>query len=117
MDSDDYGKDFLPWYKGQQKRRDWSFKDEMKLYCEADIVLLAKTVLKFRKLFKYYLDVDPFRYVTLFSLCMDIYSNKFLPDKTIVGNNSEKQISKLYKKISELNALHLNDVQTINNKF
>ena len=73
MDSDDYTKDFLPWYKSQQERRDWSFEAEMKLYCEADVVLLAKTVLKFRELFKKSLDVDPFRYVTLASLCMDIY--------------------------------------------
>jgi hypothetical protein len=97
MDSDDYAKDFLPCYKAQQKRRDWSFKAEMKLYCEADVVLLAKTVLEFRELFKKSLDVDPFRYVTLASLCMDIYINKFLPEKTIVGNNSEKQISKVCK--------------------
>ena len=81
MDSDDYTKDFLPWYREQKERRDWSFEVEMKLYCEADVVLLAKTVLKFRELFKKSLDVDPFRYVTLASLCMDIYINKFLPEK------------------------------------
>ena len=39
------------------------------------------------------LDTDPFRYTTLASLCMSIYCNKFMPDKTIVGNNSNKQDS------------------------
>ena len=36
------------------------------------------------------LDVDPFRYVTLASLCMRIYLNKFLPEKAIVGNSNDK---------------------------
>ena len=63
------------------KRTDWSFKHEMKKYCVADVVLLAKTVLKFRKLFLDSLDVDPFRYVTLASLCMSIYINKLMPSK------------------------------------
>ena len=65
----------------------------MKKYCVADVVLLAKTVLKFRKLFLDSLDVDPFRYVTLASLCMDFYVNKFMPFKTIVGNATDKNIS------------------------
>ena len=65
----------------------------MEKYCRADVELLSKTVLKFRKMFIDKLDTDPFRYTTLASLCMSIYSNKFMPDKTIVGNNSNKQDS------------------------
>ena len=38
-------------------------------------------------------DTDPFRYTTLASLCMGIYLNKFLPEKTIVGNNTDKKDS------------------------
>ena len=34
---------FDDWYKTHLYRTDWSFKDEMKLYCQADVVLLAKT--------------------------------------------------------------------------
>ena len=59
-------------------------------YCRADVVLLSKATLKFRKMFVDGLDVDPFRYVTLASLCMGIYLNKFLPEKSIVGNSNEK---------------------------
>ena len=65
----------------------------MDKYCRADVELSSKTVLKFRKMFIDKLDTDPFRYTTLASLCMSIYSNKFMPDKTIVGNNSNKQDS------------------------
>ena len=75
------------------KITEWSFKDEMQKYCRADVELLSKTVLKFRKMFIDKLDTDPFRYTTLASLCMGIYMNKFIPEKTIVGNNTEKQDS------------------------
>ena len=90
---DEYEKDFKPWYNQQPSITDWSFKKEMKTYCRADVELLSKTVLKFRKMFIDKLDTDPFRYTTLASLCMDIYINKFMPEKTIVGNGSEKQAS------------------------
>ena len=62
-------------------------------YCRADVELLSKTVLKYRKLFYDQLDTDPFRYTTLASLCMNVYLNKFLPKDTIVGNSHEKQDS------------------------
>ena len=39
------------------------------------------------------LDTDPFRYTTLASLCMSLYLNKFLPEKTVVGNNTDKHDS------------------------
>ena len=39
------------------------------------------------------MDVDPFRYVTLASLCMSIYIGNFIPEKTIVGNSSDKKDS------------------------
>ncbi len=93
MTSECYEKDFKQWYETQKDRTNWNFKDEMKKYCEADVVLLAKTVLKFRKLFLDSLDVDPFIYVTLASLCMSIYVNKFMPSKKIVGNATDKNIS------------------------
>ena len=59
----------------------------------ADVELLSKTILKFRKMFIDISDTDPFRYTTLASLCMGIYLNKFLPEKTIVGNNTDKKDS------------------------
>jgi len=60
-------------------------------YCRADVELLSKSVLKFRRMFKIDLDVDPFRYVTLASLTMSIYRGKFIPDNTIVANEQNKK--------------------------
>ena len=91
--ADEYEKEFKPWYDQQSEITDWSFKNEMQKYCKADVVLLSKTVLKFRNMFIHELDTDPFRYTTLASLCMSIYINMFLPNKTIVGNNSFKHDS------------------------
>ena len=93
MMPDDYEKDFKPWLEQQHNITDWNFKEEFKKYCTADVVLLSKTILKFRKMFKDNLDTDPFRYTTLASLCMSIYLNKFLPEQTTVGNNTDKQDS------------------------
>ncbi len=83
-------KDFDEWHQEQEQITDWDFKKELIRYCRADVELLGKAVLEFRKIFKTGCDVDPFRYVTLASLCMDIYIGNFIPEKTIVGNSSDK---------------------------
>ena len=72
-------------------------KKKMEDYCRADTVLLGKSVLKFRAMFKQDIDVDPFRYVTLASLCMAIYRGKFIPEATIVANEQNKRVSLLSK--------------------
>ena len=69
---------FKPWHESQQNITNWSFKSEMVKYCRADVELLSKTVLKFRKMFKDNLDTDPFRYTTLASLCQFILINLYL---------------------------------------
>ena len=45
-------------------------------YCRADVEVLAKAALTHRKIFRHMIDVDPFWYVTLPSLCMDIYKGE-----------------------------------------
>jgi hypothetical protein len=82
----------------------WNFRDEMIKYCRADVELLSKAVLSFRKMFKDKLDIDPFRYITLASLCMAIFRGCFLPDKSIVANEQNKQVSQVCKEwLSHLN--------------
>jgi hypothetical protein len=88
--------DFLKWYN-TVKNDEWDFQKEFLKYCQADVDLLAKAICKFRAIFKNMLDVDPFRYVTLASLCKEIYINKFIPENTIVGNASNKPISQVCK--------------------
>ena len=90
MSPEEYEKEFKPWYNQQKDVTNWNFKTEFIKCCRADVELLSKTVLYFRKLFITSLDTDPFRYTTLASLCMSIYSNLFLPEKTIVCNSHEK---------------------------
>jgi len=99
MDSDVYEKEFKPWYKEivAENKNDWNFREEIVKYCRADVELLSKSVLSFRKMFKERLDIDPFRYVTLASLCMAIFRGCFLPDKSIVANDQNKPISKVCK--------------------
>ena len=99
---------FKEWYS-TVKDIDWNFKEEFIKYCRADVDLLAKSVLAFRKIFKTMLDIDPWRYTTLASLCMDIYKNKFMPENQIVGNGSSKPVSQVCKEW----LIYLNDDKII----
>jgi hypothetical protein len=77
-------KEFKQWYdKYVETQNDifvddnqfWEFNKEFNKYCMLDVDVLAQAVLKFRDIFMK-LDVDPWRYVTLPSLCKDMYINK-----------------------------------------
>ena len=49
MKPDEYNH-FKVWYDGVDKNEPWDFKQEFSKYCDADVVLLAKSILKFRSL-------------------------------------------------------------------
>ena len=86
---------FKPWHEEQVTNNVvWDFQDEIQKYCRADTELLSKSVLKFRKMFKDKLDIDPWRYITLASLCMSIFRGCFLPEKSIVANEQNKPVSR-----------------------
>ena len=86
---------FNEWYNEQINIKNWSFKDEMIKYCRADVEVLSRSVLAFRKDFYDNLNIDPFRYITLPSLCMNIFKSRFLPYKSLVANDANKPINKL----------------------
>jgi hypothetical protein len=71
-------KAFNEWYDKQGDIL-FNFKEEMIKYCKSDVEVLARGVLKFRQIFYSKCDVDPLRYVTISSLCMNIYKAKFMP--------------------------------------
>jgi hypothetical protein len=73
----------------------FNFKEEMIKYCRSDVEVLARGVLRFRQIFYSKFDVDPFRYITISSLCMNIYKAKFMPKNTIVSNDLNKPISRI----------------------
>ena len=50
-------------------------------------------VLKFRHMLYAQFDVDPFRYITISSVCLNLYLNKFMPLDTTVSNDATKPIS------------------------
>ena len=99
MDTDTYNNEFKPWYKKlvHENKNGWSFRDEMVKHCRADVELLRKAVLSFKKMFTDTLYIDPFRYVSLASLCMAIFRVCFLLDKSIVANEQNKNVSKVCK--------------------
>ncbi len=92
-----YTENFEPWYNKECLQENWSFKQAMKDYCRADVELLSKAILKYRKIFKDKFDVDPFRYITLASLCMAIFRGCFLPEKSIVSSEPNKHVSNVCK--------------------
>jgi hypothetical protein len=87
--------DFNKWYLEQADITDWHFKDEMINYCRANVEVLSRAVLVCRKMFYDNLNIDPFRYITLPSLCMNIYKGIVLHDKSTVANDAHKPISKV----------------------
>ena len=95
MQPDELSHEFLPWYESMKNVKDWSFKAEMVKYCRADVEVLGKAVLKYRKMFKNLVDVDPFRYTSLPSLCMGVYKARFMPEDTIVANAAPKKDSRV----------------------
>ncbi len=82
---------FNKWYESAKDTKDWCFRDEFIDYCEDDVLLLIKAVLSFRKIIIEKLDIDPFKYITLASLSMDCFINKFTPERAIVGCSNRKQ--------------------------
>lgn len=88
MDPDTYNNEFKPWYNKlvHENSNGWSFKDKIVKYCSEDVKPLSKAALSFRKMFKDKLDIDPFRYVTLASLCMATFRGCFLLDTSTIAN-------------------------------
>ncbi len=96
MCEDVYKKEFKPWYE-TVKDKQWNYKEEMIKYCRADVELLSKAILKFKQMFQDKFDINPFKYITLASLCMAIFRGNFLEDDTIVANEQNKPVSKVCK--------------------
>jgi hypothetical protein len=50
MNPKEYADSFTPWYDIEKTKENWNFKEELKRYCRADVELLSKAVLKYRKI-------------------------------------------------------------------
>ena len=83
-------KEFNEWYATQagyskQVGKTLNFQEERDKYCSSDVKVLAMGVLKFKQIFYGQFDVDPFRYIAISSLCLNLYLTKFMPPDTIVS--------------------------------
>ena len=85
-------KEFLRWYD-QKKAEGYVFdmRKELIEYCQSDADILRCSCLQFRKSIIKITNMDPFQYVTIDSVCMAIFRDKFLKSDTIaVINNMER---------------------------
>ena len=85
-------KEFSQWYD-QKKAEGYVFdmRKELLEYCQSDVDILRRSCLQFRESFIKIANIDPFQYVTIASVCMAIFRNKFLkPDTIAVINNTER---------------------------
>ena len=99
MKPDDH-EEFNEWYKSHNDDH-FDFLVELKKYCDQDVNILAQGCRKLRKMFLNIENIDPFQYVTIASLCMNLYRSKYMPENTIgvvdtkpkVENHSENSIA------------------------
>ena len=84
-------KKFNEWYDSVQDTTNWNFRDEFIKYCEDDVQLLTESIFAFRQILIKKCRVDPFRYITIASLAMAVYTNNHMPESTIVSCSNKKQ--------------------------
>ncbi len=64
---------------------------ELYEYCNSDVDILRRGCLQLRKQFSEIMNIDPFRYLTIVSVCMAIYRSRYLPE----NNELKDQFSKV----------------------
>lgn len=75
----DKAREIEKWYQSQVSRQDWNFMKELIEYCQNDVDILLKCLLKFRKTFIEITSIDPLtRNFTLASVGMEVFKAKFL---------------------------------------
>ena len=75
-------KDFDDWYY-TVKDKQFDFKQEMYKYCKSDVDIMRRGCQDLREKFIEIARIDPFQYITIASVCMDIYRSTFMPKNTI----------------------------------
>ena len=87
-DPEDYGasdfsetkkEEFMAWHASKQNCI-FDFKAEMEIYCRMDTSILREAMMKFRESFFDLCDIDPFKAVTMASLCMKVFRQNFLTE-------------------------------------
>ena len=58
-------------------------KKEILEYCQSNIDILKRGIMKLREDFIQLENIDPLRYITIASVCMTIYRSNYMPQETI----------------------------------
>jgi hypothetical protein len=88
--------EFIKWHDLKLKNQEvFDFKKEMQAYCESDVDILRRCCLKFREEYLSIANIDPFRYMTIASVCMAIYRDKCMPEKSIAYIQGKDKYSKI----------------------
>ena len=75
---------FLKWYKERvSENYAFYFKKEILEYCQLDVDILRRGIMKLREDFIQLENIDPLRYIMITSVCMTIYQSNYMPKKTI----------------------------------
>ena len=93
-------KKFLKWYQDRiDENYVFNFKKELEDYCRSDVDILRRSMLKFREDFITTANIDPVQYITIASVCMNVYRSKFMPKNTI-GIIKDSVKTETFSKIS-----------------
>ena len=75
---------FLKWFDDRvSENYIFDFKNEILKYCQSDIDILGRGIMKLREYFIQLENIHPLHYITIASVCMTIYHSNYLPKKTI----------------------------------
>lgn len=85
-------------YSKRFKGRKWIFKNELKLYCEKDVIVLHKILIKFSQLIWGKFEVIIMNHSTLPSICFQIFRSKYLKRHTVplIFSEMHKDIKSAY---------------------
>ena len=96
----DNRKKFFKWHQDRiNENYVFDFKKELKGYCRSDVDILRRSMLKFREDFIKIANIDPLQYITIASVCMNVYRSKFMPENTI-GIIKDGEKTETFSKIS-----------------
>ncbi|XP_050066357.1 uncharacterized protein LOC126555480 [Aphis gossypii] len=84
---------FINWHDEMTNNNyTFNFKKELEEYCNSDVDILRRGCLELRKQFLDVCNIDPFKYITIASVCMAIYRQSDLSNSTIaVVQNVKKE--------------------------
>ena len=100
--------DFISWYNGQAGEQ-FNFRQKLESYCRSDVNILRQSSLKFRTLFlqittdrkevtmddgnseNVSVAIDPFKFITIASVCMAVFRGMFLEETYSVETIDEKE--------------------------